>query len=159
MRLCALDTIHHAVYNKLETKPPNALHSTLRSMLRSTDCTRLHTPSLLDCTLPSKFSRHSQVHLRVRSQVHLRVALKYTLEHALQYAPNCTRWHTPSLLGCTLPSKLSRRSQVHLRVRSQVHSRACSQVSSQLHSMAHSQPTLLYAPNKTLMKQDTPNLT
>jgi len=95
------------------------------------NCTRWHTPSLLECTLLSKLSRHSQVHLwvhakvrlRIRAQVHLRVcsklhrrvavkyppeyALKCTPKYPLQYAPNCTPWHTPILLGCTHRSTLS----------------------------------------------------
>jgi hypothetical protein len=36
MRLCALDTIHHAVFNTLETERPDALLCTLSSMLEST---------------------------------------------------------------------------------------------------------------------------
>jgi len=148
------------------------------------DCTRLHTPSQLDCTLPSKLSRHSQIHLPVRSQVYSEYApkyteyapkytseyaLNYTPEHAVKYGPDCTRWHTPSLLDCTLPSKLSRHSQVHLQVRSQVHLRVALKYTlkyvlkyapnSQLHSMVHSQPTWLYAPEYTLKREDTPNLT
>jgi hypothetical protein len=64
------------------------------------NCTRWHTHSLLDYTLPSKLSRCSQVHSEY--------VLKYTPGHALKDAPNCTRWHTASLLGSTLPSTLSR---------------------------------------------------
>ena len=33
MRFCALDTIHHAAYNKLESKLPDALHCMLPSTL------------------------------------------------------------------------------------------------------------------------------
>jgi hypothetical protein len=33
MRFCALDTIHHAAYNKLEIKLLDALHCTLPSTL------------------------------------------------------------------------------------------------------------------------------
>jgi len=135
---------------QLESKLPDALHCTLPSTLWSTllialDCTlpactirsqllsMAHSqPAWL--TLPSKLSRRSQVHLRVRTQVHLRVALKYTL--------NCTRWHTPSLLDYTFSSKLSRRSQAHSRASSQVHS--------QFHLMTHSQPAWLYAPKSAL---------
>jgi len=36
----------------------------------ASNCTRWHTPSLLDCMLPSKFSRSSQTHSRACSQVH-----------------------------------------------------------------------------------------
>ena len=41
------------------------------------------TPSLLDYTLPSKLSRRSQVHLRVRSQVHSRAC-----------SPGCSQLHS-----------------------------------------------------------------
>jgi len=34
------------------------------------NCTRWHTPSLLDCTLPGKLLRRSQAYSRARSQVH-----------------------------------------------------------------------------------------
>jgi len=129
MRLCALNTIHHGAFNKVETKLPNTLHCTLPSKLQDApkytpntlpstplstfsstlqdapNCTRWHTPSLLDYTLLSKLSR--------RSQVSSQDALKHTPENALKDTPNCTRWHTPSLLDCALPSKLSRRSQAH----------------------------------------------
>jgi len=33
VQLCALDTIHHAAFNKLETKLPNALLCTLPNTL------------------------------------------------------------------------------------------------------------------------------
>jgi len=62
------------------------------------NCTRWHTPSLLDCALWSKLSR--------RSQAHSKYAPKYTPGHALKKAPNCTRWYTPCLLGSTLPFSL-----------------------------------------------------
>ena len=101
--------------------------------LYAPNCSRRHTPSLLDCKLTSKLSRRSQGHSRARSQIHSQLhsmthsqpawqyAPKYTSEYvlnftpgyALQDAPNCTRSHTPSLLDCTLPSKLSRHSHVH----------------------------------------------
>jgi hypothetical protein len=64
------------------------------------NCSRWHTPSMRDCTLLSKHSRHSHVHNRV--------ALKYTSQHVLKYAPNCTRWYTPSLLRSIPLSSLSR---------------------------------------------------
>jgi len=46
---------------------------TVRSQVRAQDPpnhTRWHTPSLLDCMLPSKLSRLSQAHSRARFQVH-----------------------------------------------------------------------------------------
>jgi hypothetical protein len=72
------------------------------------NCTRWHTPSLLDCTLPSKLLRCSQVHSEYAPKYTSEYVLKYTPGHTLKDAPNCTRWHTPSLLGSTLPSTLSR---------------------------------------------------
>jgi len=156
MQLYELDTIHHAAFNKLGTKLPNALHCTLPSTLWSTllielDCTLPVCSQPAWLTLPSKLSRRSQVHSEYAPKYTSEYVLKYTPEHALKDAPNCTRWHTPSLLDCTFPSKLSRRSQAHSRARSQVHS--------QLHSMTHSQPAWLYAPKYTLKREDTPNLT
>jgi len=133
IRLCALDTIHHAAFNKLES------------------------------TLPNEFIVHSQVHLQVRSQVHAWIcsqgrsqldsmtlpaclticsevscqdALKYTPGHALKDTLNRTRWHTPSLPDL--------RSQVS------------SQGHSQLHSMAHSQLAWLHDPHST--RWHTPSL-
>jgi hypothetical protein len=190
MRFCALDTIHHTAYNKLESKLPDELHCTLPStLLIALDCTliaylairsqslSMDTPSLLD----------------LRSKVSSQDSPKYTPGHALKDAPNCTRWHTPSLLDCTLPSKLSRRSQAYSRARSQIHSQLhlttppslldCtlpnklsrrSQAHSRAHSQVHSQlhlttpPSLLdYSsqvssrdpPKYNLQREDTLNLT
>jgi len=53
MILCALDSIHHGAFSKLENKPPNVLHCMLPSKLQ-------HAPeysfSMLPITLPSMFS-------------------------------------------------------------------------------------------------------
>jgi len=163
MRLCVLDTIHHAAFNKTDIWA--SLHPPKYDLKWTTDCTPLYTPSLLelcaqdssqdafeytlstlpstplstsssklpnalddtpcllDYTLQSKLSRHSQVHLRVHFQVHSWVCFQgcsqlpsmghsqpawlYTPKHALKDSSNCTRWHTPSQLGFTLPSSLS----------------------------------------------------
>jgi len=97
--------------------------------------TRWHTPRLLDCMLPSKLSRCSQVHSQACSQVHSQLHLMrhsqpawqytplYTLKKlprtllvcsnvhlwvAVKYASNHSHWYTPTLLGSTLPSTLSR---------------------------------------------------
>ena len=102
------------------------------------DCTRLHTPSQLDCTPQSKLSRCSEAHSQARSQ--LPIALDDTLPACLtirspvisQEAPN----YTLSTLPSTPPSTIS------------VHSWACSQGRFQLHTMAPSQPTWLYSPSK-----------
>jgi len=128
IRLCALDIIHHAAFNKLESTLPNAfiarsqVHLQVRSQVHSRACSQGRS-QLDSMTLPAC--------LTIRSQVSSQDAPKHTPGHALKDAPNCTRWRTPSLLDCTLPSKLSRRSQAH--------SRACSQVHSQeaRHSQSH----------------------
>ena len=103
----------------------------------SFNCTRWHTPSLLDCmlrnTLPGMLSRTLPIaldgtlpaNLTVCSQVSSQDALMHTPEHALNSQlhsmthskPACL--YTPKEALKTLPSTL--------RVRSQVHSRACSQ--------------------------------
>jgi len=102
------------------------------------NCTRWHTPSELDCTLPSKFSRRSQAHSRAHSQ--LPIALDDTLPACLtlhcQVSSQDAPKYTPSTLPITPLSTIL------------VHSRACCQGRSQLHSMAHSQPPWLYAPSK-----------
>jgi len=99
----------------LDGTPPACL--TVRSQVSSKDtlkhtpkhivkytsnCTRWHTPSLLDicCQAHSKYApKYTSEHI-----------LKYTPRHVLQDAPNWPRCHTPSLFDCTLPSKLSRYS-------------------------------------------------
>jgi len=174
----ALDgTLPACLTVRSQVSSQDALNHTPEHAFKYTpNCTRWHTASLLDYTLPSKLSRRSQSHSRARSQVHSQLhsmtpcqparlyapkcsqdALNHTPEHALKYTTNCTRWHTPSLLDYTLPSRLPStlqvRSQVHLRVCSQVHSRACSPGRSQLRSMAHSQPTWL---RSQVSSQDTP---
>ena len=80
MQFCALDTIHHIAYNKLESKLPDALHCTLPStLLIALDCTlpaclTVHSQLLsmahsqsAGLTLSSKLSRRSEVHSRVCS--------------------------------------------------------------------------------------------
>jgi hypothetical protein len=67
MRLWALDTIHHTAFNK--TAKCTSLHAPKYALMYTPDCNRLHTPSLLDCMLPSKLSRRSQAH----SQSHLAI--------------------------------------------------------------------------------------
>jgi len=124
------------------------------------NCSRWHTPGLLDCTLSSMLSRRSQAYSRARSQIHSQLhsmtlpacltlrspvssqyALNHTPEHAPKYTHNCTWWHAPSLLDNTLPSKLSRHSQEHLRVRTQVHLRVARKYT--LHCTRWHTPSLL----------------
>jgi hypothetical protein len=53
MQLCALNTIHHGAFTKLETKLPNALYCMLLSKLQDAP---KHTPSTLPSTPPSMSS-------------------------------------------------------------------------------------------------------
>jgi hypothetical protein len=139
MRLCALDTIHHAAFNSKTAKCTSS-HTPKYGLKYTTDCTRLYTPSLFD--LRSQVSsqdapKHTSEYAPKYTSEYV---LKYTPGYALKDAPNCTRWHTHSLLDCTLPSKLSRCSQAYSRARSQIHSQLHSMTHSQLHSMTHSLP-------------------
>jgi hypothetical protein len=96
----ALDgTLPACLTVRSQVSSQDALKHTPKHTLQYTpNCTRWHTPSLLD----------------TRSQAHSKYAHKYTSEYVLEYTPghalkdsfNCTRWHTPSLLDCTLPSTL-----------------------------------------------------
>jgi len=121
---------------------------TVRSQVSSQDApnrTRWHTPSLLNCTLPTMLSRRSPLHSMTYSQP------------AWLYVPKFALKTLPITLDGTLPACLT----------------VCSQVSSQdslkhtpEHAFKytpnstrwHSQPTWLYAPKYTLKRQDTPNL-
>ena len=116
MQLWALDTTHHAAFNK--TAKCTSLQAPKYAQKNTPDCNRLHIPCLLD----------------LRSQLSCQDAPKYTLGHAPKDAPNCTQWHPPTLLDYSLPSKLTKCSQAHSRARFQVHS--------QLHLMIHQQQTL-----------------
>ena len=57
-------------------------------------CTRWHTASLLDCTLPNQRSRSSQAHSRASSRVHFQlhsmVHSQPTWLYASKYTPNLT---------------------------------------------------------------------
>ena len=66
-------------------------------------CTPCHTPSLLDWTLSSKLSRHSDVHSEYASKYTSEYVLKHTPWHTPKDGLNCTRWHIPSVLHCVLP--------------------------------------------------------
>jgi len=74
-------------------------------------CTRLHTPSLLDCTLPYQlsisFQPHSWPWSQVHSQLHwmtLRASLTIHTQVSSQDAPK----YTPSTFSSTLPGILSK---------------------------------------------------
>jgi hypothetical protein len=137
MRLWALDTIHHAAFNKTvkcrslydptyalkytRDYTPSLLNVCTQVSSHETMRTRISKPSTFSCTLPGKHTRTLTVALNgtlpacftVCSQGSSQDDLKYTLEHALKYTPNCTQRHTPTLLYYTPTSKLTRRSQVH----------------------------------------------
>jgi len=151
MQLCQLDSIHHAAFNKLETKLPNVLLCMLPSKRWNT---LLNT---LDCTLP--------------------VCLTY----ALNNPPNCTRWHTSGLLDiypqlssqdalkytpCTLlrtPPSIFSSTLVGLPSRTLLIVLvailpAYWTVHSQVSSQDAFKCTPMYTPKYTLYRQDTPNL-
>ena len=103
MRLCALDTIHHGAFNKLETKMPNALHCMLPSRLQDAP---KYTLSTLPSTPPSTFSipgMHSRT-LPIALDGTLPACLTVRSQVSSQDAPK----YTPSTLSSTLPSLLSR---------------------------------------------------
>jgi hypothetical protein len=94
-------------------------------------CTRWHTTSLLDCTLPSTLLRCSQVH-GVCSQVHSQ-ACSQGCFHLHSMAPNQLAWlytakpalkklsrTLPSTLSSTLPIALDGALPAYLALRSQV---------------------------------------
>jgi len=120
MRLCALHTIHYAVFNTLETKLPNAYHCTLPSTLWSTllvalDCTLpaclTYAPSMFDlCSqvhLQASFQRHCRACPLGRSQshsmVHSQPAWLYAPKQALKTLPGTPPSTLPSTPACTLP--------------------------------------------------------
>ena len=77
MQLCALDTIHHAAFKKLETKLTNELLWTHPSILCSTLLIALGLTVLVYLTyavktLQNQLQVHSQMLLQVLSQVRLR---------------------------------------------------------------------------------------
>jgi hypothetical protein len=94
------------------------------------------TPSLLDYMLPSKVSRHLQIHSEYTPKYTSEYVLKYTPEHAFQDPPNCTRWYTwhsqsawlyasnsaLKMLSSTLPIALDGTFPAYLALRFQVHS-------------------------------------
>jgi len=66
----------------------NSLKYTLRYVLQDAlNCTRWLTPSLLDCTIPSKLSRRSQAHSRACSHVHSQLRSMTCSQPAWLYAP------------------------------------------------------------------------
>jgi hypothetical protein len=131
MRLWALDTIHHAAFNKTAKctslhAPKYALKYTpslldLRSQLSSQDAPNYTVstlpstpPSMLSTILPGMLSRTltlaldgtQPASLTVNSHTGTQEAPKHTPVHALKYASNCTQWYTSGQLGSTLPSTL-----------------------------------------------------
>jgi len=122
------------------------------------NCTRRHTPSQLDCMLPSKLSRRSHAHSRACSQ--LPIALDDTLQACLpihsQGGSQDTPKYTPSTFSSTLPGMLSKTLLIALDDTLPACLTVCSQVSSQdnlKHTLEH---TLKYTPNCT--RWHTPSL-
>ena len=179
MRFCALDTIHHAAYN---LKASCQMHFIARSHIRSEvhlwfhsiahsqpawlyalNCSRWHTPSLLDCTLSSKLSRRSQAHSRACSQVHSQLHLMTHSQPAWLYAPKSALKALPRTPPSTHPSTPPSRSQAHSRAHSQVHSQlhlmtlpTCLTVSSQVISQDTPKNTSQYTPKYTSELREWP---
>jgi hypothetical protein len=152
MQSCALDTIHHAVLNKQESKFPNTHLSvlpitpwcpllialnftlpacwtyTLKSALKMLSITLL---SMLSSILPIAVDGTLPACLIIYCKESSQDSLNHTAEHALKYTPNHTWWHSPSLLDYTLPSELCWCFKSHFW--------ACSQVQSQLQWIVYSQ--------------------
>jgi len=90
--------MHFIARSQVRSEVHSWLHSIAHSQpawLYAPNCTRWHTPSLLDCTLPIALDGAPQpawitlpTKLSRRSQVHSEYAGKYTPGDALQDAPN-----------------------------------------------------------------------
>jgi len=104
MRLWALDTIHHAAFNK--TAKCTSLHAPKYALKYTPDCTRLYTSSLLD----------------LRSQVSSQDAPKYTLSTLPSTPPSTFSCTLPGILSRTLPIALDGTLPACLTIRSQVSS-------------------------------------
>jgi len=100
----ALKTLPSTLPGMLSRMLPIALDGTLQSCLTvhsqdalkhtpenalkdAPNCTRWHTPSLHECTLPSNLSRRSQAHSRECSQAPSRLHSIAHTQHAWRYAP------------------------------------------------------------------------
>jgi len=119
MRLCALDTIHYAAFNK--TAKCTSLHAPKYALKYTPDCTRLYTPSLLD----------------LRSQVSSQDAPKYT-PSTLPSTPASTFSSTlPGMLSRTLLIALDGTLLACLALRSQVHSQEARHSQSHLTICSH----------------------
>jgi len=173
MRLCALDTIHHAAFNK--TAKCTSLHAPKYALKYTPDCTRSYTLSLLDVrsqvssqdalkytsstlpsTPPSTFSSTLPIALDDTLPACLAICSQVSSQDAPKYTPSTLPSKPPSTFSSTLPGMLSTTLPIALDgtlpACLTIHSRACSQGRSQLHSMTHSQPTWLYPPKYTLKR-------
>ena len=95
----------------------DALNHTPEHALKFTpNCTRWHTPSLLDNPLPSKLSKRSQSHSQLHSMTHSQHTWLYPPNSALKTLsitlPSMLSSTTPIALDGTLPACLPVRSQV-----------------------------------------------
>jgi len=149
----ALKTISRCSQDALKYTPKHALKYT-------THCTRWHTPSLLDYTLPSKLPRRSKVHMKYIRSTTLSTfsstipgmlsgtpknALDDTLRACLtihfHVSSQDTLKHTPDTLSSTLPIALDDTFPACLIIRSQVSAQDAFQ-----HTPEHA---LQYTPNCT----------
>jgi len=118
IQFCALETLHHAAYNKLDGKLPDELHFMLPSTLW---CTFL---IVLDCTLPACLTVCSQLlsmALSLPAWLILPSKLWWCSQVNSVYAPKCILSRTPLgmlsrtlliALHSSLPSCLTVCSQV-----------------------------------------------
>jgi hypothetical protein len=104
MRLWALDTIHHAAFNK--AAKCTSLHAPKYALKYTPDCTQLGTPSLLD----------------LRSKLSSQDAPKYTASTLPSTPPSSFSSTLPGMPPRTLPLALDNTLPACLTVRSQVSS-------------------------------------
>jgi len=124
-----------------ETSAQEALKHTPEHAVNFTpNCTRWHTPSLLDCTLPRWLSRRSHVH-RVCSQVHTRAcSQRRTQLHSMAHSQRaCLYTPKPALkkLSSTLPIALDGTLPAYLALRFQLQSQEGRHSQSHLTICAH----------------------
>jgi len=127
MNFWALDTIHNTAYYTshcinqtwMQAARSTSVHSSNWTLRYTLDCTRLHTPCPLDCTVLVALYRT------------LLACLTYTLKHALRMLLSTLPSILPSMLSSTLPSILSRMLAIALEGTLQACITACLQMSTQ----------------------------
>jgi hypothetical protein len=82
----------HSEYTAKYTSEYDLKYTLRHPFQNPSNCTRWHPPSLLDCTLPIKLSRCSQVHFQLHLMVHSQPTLIYTPKYTLNRkdTPNLT---------------------------------------------------------------------